>query len=112
MDAACCSSLDGSVGALTLYGLGTALGFMLFARGKGGLVPLAGAAVPLINSKGFFVNGKVSLRLWPPPELQMARDPKLGKGAHQPRNLNLFSGNPGSQCASGRPPPQHGLLHP
>ena len=53
---------------------------------------IAGAAIPLVDFKGFLVQGKHSIRLWPHEDLQCARDPKLGKGENLPKKLRLDSG--------------------
>lgn len=50
---------------------------------------IAGAALSIVDFRGCLVSGKLHVNLWPHEDLQLARDPKLGKGEDLPRKLNL-----------------------
>ena len=64
------------------------------AARKGRAACVAGVALPLADERGRLVSGEVRARLWPHPELQLKRDPKLAsaKSDDNVRQLNLSTG--------------------
>ena len=70
-------------------------------------VPLAGVVITVFDYTNTLINGKHKLRLWPSKELQLIRDPKLGKHDNPPpRTLSMTHSPVGDNIEN-----NSGILH-